>query len=180
MNPTTLKSNGAHGTNPQRSEIVRAGRGNVYGLGGPIVESLGPFGGDDAYRVMRGTLLPGTQVSLHSHPDPESFFVVSGEAEILIETATGLEWRPIRRGDFAHIPPGAKHAWRNPHAVPSEAVVAMTPRLSRFLCELGELYKNEGFVPEKFRELERQYGYWSGSPEENAAVGIAMKLPDVS
>lgn len=163
----------AHSTNDS-GQVVRAGHGIVFDLGGPIIESLRGSNEEDAYCVIKGTLRSGTSVLLHSHGDPESFYVVSGEAEVLTETADGLTWQQVRQGDFADIPAGMKHAWRNPHAVPFDVVACMTPRLGRFLHELGELVRSEGVNPENIRELEQQYGYWSGTVEENAAVGIAI------
>lgn len=173
MNLERRNGHTAYSTNDS-GQVVRAGHGIVFDLGGPVIESLRGSNEEDAYCVMKGTLRPGASVLLHSHDDPESFYVLCGEAEVLIETVGGLAWHPVRRGDFADIPAGMKHAWRNPHNVPFEVVASMTPKLGRFLRELGELIKNEGVKPERIRELEQHYGYWSRTAEENAAAGIAI------
>ena len=159
------------------NQIVSAGHGIVFNLGGPIVESLSTSADEDAYSVIKGTLRPGTGVLLHSHYDPESCYILSGRAELLAETASGLEWQEVQQGDFVHIPPGMKHAWRNLSDSPMEAVISMTPKLGQFLRELGALIQNKGFALERIRELERRYGYWSGTVEENDAVGIAILSP---
>ena len=82
---------------------------------------------------------PGICVPLHSHGDAESFYVLSGKAQLLTQTERGLEWQTLRPGDFAHITCGTKHAWRNPFADPLEVIVTTTPKLGRFLREFGEL-----------------------------------------
>ena len=67
--------------------------------------------------------------------------------------------------------PGETDQW-----MPSKSVMTLTPKLGLFLLELGEIAKAEsGARPvEKLHDLEERYGYWSGSPEENAAVGIEL------
>lgn len=157
----------------QLANVVNAGHGLILDLGGPTAESL-TSREEDAYCVMKGTLPPGISVPLHSHGDAESFYVLSGEAQILVETKSGLEWQPVRQGDFAHIAGGTKHAWHNVYTNPFEVIIITTPRLGRFLREMCELVKAEGKGSslEKLHELEERYGYWSGSPEENVAMGI--------
>ena len=75
-------------------------------LDGARMELLSPSN-EDAYCVLRGTIPPGVSVPLHSHADAESFYVLSGEAEALVQTEGGFEWQMLRRGDFIHI------FWRN-------------------------------------------------------------------
>jgi len=155
--------------------VVKEGERAVVDLLGPRIEPL-TSSEDGSYCVMKGVLPPGVSVPLHSHGDPESFYVVSGEAQVLAQTNKGLEWRTVRKGDFVHIPGGTKHAWRNLSNVPSEVVLTLTPKLGRFLLELGAFARTEGgsrFL-EQVHDLEEGYGYWSGSPEENAAVGIEL------
>jgi quercetin dioxygenase-like cupin family protein len=51
---------------------------------GPTVEFLtSPENPAAVYCVMRGTIPAGLSVSLHSHGDDESFFVLSGAVQIL-------------------------------------------------------------------------------------------------
>jgi quercetin dioxygenase-like cupin family protein len=45
---------------------------------------------------------------LHSHADAESFYLLDGEVEALIQTDGGLEWETHTPGDFIHIP-ATKH-----------------------------------------------------------------------
>jgi uncharacterized RmlC-like cupin family protein len=117
---------------------------------------------------------------LHSHTDAESFYVLSGEAEVLVQTTGGLEWQKLRPGDFIHIPVGAKHAWRNRSSKPMSALVSCTAKLGRALQEMGQLMSEGGMhIPSQARiqhlvETMERYGYWVGSREENAAVGIEL------
>ena len=54
---------------------------------------------------------PGSQQSLHSHPDSEQVYViVSGRGEMIIEG----ERREVDAGTMVFIPPASKHAIHNP------------------------------------------------------------------
>jgi quercetin dioxygenase-like cupin family protein len=133
----------------------------------------------DEYCVIKGTIQPGATVPLHSHPDPESFFVLSGTVQTLFEHGDRLEWVDVKAGDFIHVAGGAKHAHRN---VSDEAVVELittTPMLGRFFQEIGRP-RTAGGPPalpttDDLQHLERlaaKYHHWLASPAENAAVGI--------
>jgi quercetin dioxygenase-like cupin family protein len=112
-------------------------------LDGARMELLSPSN-EDAYCVMRGTIPPGVSVPLHSHADAESFYVLSGEAEALVQTESGLEWQMLRPGDFIHISDGAKHAWRNVSSEPMSALITCTAKLGRALQEMGQLTSEYG------------------------------------
>lgn len=165
----------------QTTQIGRDGQRMVMRLpDGNRMELLSPPT-EDAYCVMRGTIPAGGGVPLHSHTDAESFYVISGEAEALVQTATGgLEWQRLRPGDFIHIPAGAKHAWRNRSSEPVLALITCTAKLGRALREMAKITsQNETQFPspaaiQRIVEISERYGYWLGSPEENAAVGIAL------
>jgi quercetin dioxygenase-like cupin family protein len=158
------------------ASVVRAGHGIPVDLGATRIELLTSTRGD-SYWVMKAILHPGESVPLHAHDDVEDFYVVSGEAEALVQTGQGLEWIAMQPGDFVHIPGNMKHAWRNWHLAPAETIVVTTPKLGRFLQELGELRNGAGNgAMDNLGQLSERYGYWVASAEENAAVGIS--LPD--
>jgi quercetin dioxygenase-like cupin family protein len=148
-------------------------------LDGARMEPLSPWS-EDAYCVMRGTIPPGVSVPLHSHEDAESFYLLSGEAEALVQTADGLQWQTLRPGDFIHISDGAKHAWRNVSSEPMSALIICTAKLGRALEEMGQLTSEYGAqfpsqaAIQRLVEISTRYGYWLGSQEENAAVGIQL------
>jgi len=161
-----------------KTRIVRAGEPSVLDLLGPAIEPLTPRE-EQSYSVIKGTIPPGVSVPLHSHGDVESFFVLSGEAQVLLQTEDGLEWRALKPGDFVHIPGGAKHAWRNVSDRPMESLIIATPRLGSALREMGQPVQGGRRSPtpqdiERWDEINARYGYWMASPEENAEMGISL------
>jgi quercetin dioxygenase-like cupin family protein len=156
--------------------IVEAGQGiPVMSAAGVTIKLLTPPREDGCW-VMKGILQPGESVPLHSHSPDEDFYLVSGEAEVLMQTEQGLEWKTVQTGEFVHIPGDTKHAWRNRSSAPVEQIIVTSARLGRFLQELGDLIGVGGRdgIMEKLRRLTERYGYWLGSPEENAAMGISL------
>jgi quercetin dioxygenase-like cupin family protein len=143
-------------------------------LGHATLELLTPE--EDSYWVMKGSLWPGESVPLHSHDDAEDFYLLSGEAEALVQTQRGLEWRTVQTGDFIHIPGNTRHAWRNRSSAPAEKVIVTSSKLGRFLQEMGELMRAGGNreAIKALIYLSERYGFWLGSAEENAAVGISL------
>ena len=164
----------------QVTKVVRADERTFLDLlDGARLEPLSPSR-EHAYCVMKGTIPPGVSVPIHSHADAESFYVLSGEAQALVETEAGLQWQTLRPGDFIHIPGGAKHAWRNVSGEPMAALITSTARLGRALREMGQLASEAGKrIPrpadiQRLMEISERYGYWLGSREENTAVGIEL------
>jgi quercetin dioxygenase-like cupin family protein len=162
------------------THIVKDGQRTVLNLpDGNKIETLSPST-EDAYCVLSGTIPPGGGVSLHSHADAESFYLLSGEAEALVQTTSRLEWQRLGPGDFIHIPSGAKHAWRNPCDEPASVLITCTAKLGRALREMAQLTSENGTqfpapaVIQRLAEISQRYGYWLGSQEENAAVGIVL------
>ena len=146
---------------------------------GPTIEFLTPPLHQDAYCVLRGIIPAGVTVPLHSHPDAESFLVVSGCAQALSERADRLQWIDVRPGDFIHIPGGMKHAHRNPSNEPVVEIVVTTPALGRFFQEVGRPVLAGSPLPpptseelQRFERIAAKYRHWLATPAENAAVGI--------
>jgi quercetin dioxygenase-like cupin family protein len=130
--------------------------------------------------VIKGTIPPGASVPLHSHGDVESFYLLSGEAQVLLQSEDGFEWKALRRGDFLHIPGNVKHAWRNVSDQTMESLIITTPTLGNALREMGKVvHGSEPSSPtpediERLDEINTRYGYWMASPEENAKMGISL------
>jgi quercetin dioxygenase-like cupin family protein len=164
------------------AQIVKSSRIVLHLLDGSQIEPLSPSS-EDAYCVIRGTIPPHVSVPLHSHADPESFYLLSGEAEALVETAGEPQWQTLGPGDFIHIPGGAKHAWRNPSIETALMLITCTAKLGRALEEMGKAtteYGGRSLTPaavQRLLDIAGRYGYWLGSPEENAAVGIELPTP---
>jgi mannose-6-phosphate isomerase-like protein (cupin superfamily) len=164
----------AHRIDPREVEAVE--------VMGPLVEFLTSPAADDCTPcTMRGTIPPGTVVPLHRHGDPETYLIVSGEAEGLAETPRGLEWLPLRTGDLFHVPGDAKHAFRNRTDTAAVMLIVSTSKIGRFFREIGKpVVKGARPAPpspsaiEQFLATAARYGYWNATPEENARIGIAL------
>jgi quercetin dioxygenase-like cupin family protein len=166
----------------QTTQLVRRGTYGVLDVFGPTVEFLTPPEETDAgYSVMIGTVSPGVSVPLHSHPAPESFFLLSGSLEALSQQASNFEWLNVKPGEFVHVPGRVKHAWRNTSSEPAVTLITTTVKLGKFFQEIGRIVGPGGPpaapTPDDLQHLMRvaaRYDYWMGSPEENAAVGISI------
>lgn len=165
------------------TQFVHRGAHSVLDVFGPTVEFLIlPEEPDAGYCVMIGTVPPGVSVPLHSHPDAESFYILSGSVRTIDQRGDTLEWRTVNAGEFAHIPGNAKHAWQNASNEPSVQLITTTPKLGRFFREIGRPVSAgspaKPPTPEDLQHLLRtagKYGYWMASPEENAALGIVIE-----
>ena len=74
----------------------------------------------------------GVSVPLHSHPDDESFFLLSGIVQALEQRQDGFEGVTMHADDFRHVSQGVRHAWKNQSNEPAVAVIVTTSRLGRF------------------------------------------------
>jgi len=63
--------------------------------------------------LYRGTLPSGIVVPLHSHPEPEVFYVLEGTLEVYQESGAQQGWSISRTGNVVAIPADIKHALRN-------------------------------------------------------------------
>jgi quercetin dioxygenase-like cupin family protein len=164
------------------TRIVNDGTYGVLDVFGPTLEFLiSPEKADSPYCVMTGTIPPGVSVPLHSHPDIESFFLVSGAVQVLSQRDGTFEWLDVRPGEFVHVPSSAKHAWRNTSSEPAVQLITTTPELGRFFQEVGRPVTSGAPLPpptldqlQHFMRAATKYNYWLGSPEENAAIGIVL------
>src|SRR5258708_19543785 len=74
-------------------------KGTVLDVCGPTVEFLNsPEETDAVYCIMIGTIPPGVSVPLHSHPDVESFFTLSGTVQVLFQREDRFEWIDVKIG----------------------------------------------------------------------------------
>ncbi|MBO0709944.1 MAG: cupin domain-containing protein [Acetobacteraceae bacterium] len=152
----------------------------MFDLFGPTVQFLTAEEADDSGPcILRGVIPPGGFVPLHSHGDPETFIVASGKIEVFSSSAAGMRWIQLGPGDIFHIPGDTRHAWRNRSSGPGIAIVVTTPKLGRFLREVGRPVAREGQPPaaptgeqiQHFLTTSQTYGYWNATPEENAEIG---------
>ena len=150
----------------------------VLDVFGPTIEFLTPPA-EGVFCVLKGTIPPGASVPLHSHPEPESFLVVSGRGQVLTERDARLDWVDVKPGDFIHIPGGAKHAHRNTSSEPLVELATTNATLGKFFLEVGRPVRPDfPLLPptaedlDRFRRISAGYDHWLASPAENAAVGL--------
>ena len=129
--------------------------------------------------LIRGTIPSGVAVPLHSHSDVELFYVLEGSLEAF-QFGNGTHgWVSFGPGDIVSIPGYAKHALRNGSSLPSSVVIVTTSKLYSFFQEVAKpVDQDRAATPptpeeiQKLMETASRYGYWMGSPEENAAIGL--------
>jgi quercetin dioxygenase-like cupin family protein len=75
---------------PIKSTELNPTTGLIVDLLGPTVEFLtSPQEKGIDFCVLRGVIPPGVSVPLHSHPDTEDFFIISGEVQAVRQGAHG-------------------------------------------------------------------------------------------
>jgi mannose-6-phosphate isomerase-like protein (cupin superfamily) len=164
-------------------KVDQAGLETVHVLG-PTLRYVTEPRDDSGPCLLIGTIPPGVIVPLHSHADPETFVVTSGEIEALAHRSDeDFEWLRLRPGDVFDVPPCAKHGFRNVREEPAVMYIVSTGRIGRFFREVGDRV-TAGRPPapvsrealERFLTVAARYGYWNATPEENARVGINLSL----
>jgi quercetin dioxygenase-like cupin family protein len=143
------------------------------------MEFLTSTDGRDDFCVIKGVLPPGVAVPLHSHSDTEAFLVLSGTTQVLTQDENGLVWHEVEAGDYVHVEGDTPHAWHNKSDEPLMALIITTRRLGTFFQEHGKPINGTPEPPTPddlapLAALSAKYGYWAGSLEENAAVGIEL------
>ncbi len=128
---------------------------------------------------MRGIVPPSVFVPLHIHADPETCIVVSGELEALTHSSASFAWVRLTEGDVFHVPPDARHAFRNVSPAPATMILVSTAKISRLFREIGAPITpgkqseppRRARIPHFMRTAER-YGHWNAAPEQNAEAGL--------
>jgi quercetin dioxygenase-like cupin family protein len=149
---------------------------------GPMVEYLtSPDDEHNDFCVLKGTIPPGASVPLHSHADTEDFLIISGAVEGLRHDTQGYTWIGAKAGDYMHVPGNTQHAWCNVSNEPAIMLMITTKRMGRFFREVGRPLTDAAQPPTpeelaRFAAVSARYGYWNATPEENAAVGIALSF----
>jgi quercetin dioxygenase-like cupin family protein len=144
---------------------------------GPQIRFLTPLVDDpDEYCVISSVLPPTVVVPLHSHPERETFLILSGA----LDAFDGSAWSTYRAGEVFDVPGGVKHAFRNTSAAPVSVVLVTRTSMGRFFRSIGRRAADVPPGPpaaeaiEAFMTAANQHGYWLGSPAENAEIGIAL------
>jgi quercetin dioxygenase-like cupin family protein len=133
---------------------------------------------DDQISVMRGTVPSGIVIPLHSHADPEIFYVLNGSLEIFQAEGPSAGWQTVNAGEVVSIPGKVRHALRNTSHSP---ITVSKQELYSFFRELARPFDpNRPPAPPTPDEMQQlfsvaeKYEYWLASPDENAAIGISL------
>ena len=131
--------------------------------------------------LYRGTLPPGIVVPLHSHPEPEIFYVLEGNLEVYQESGAQQGWSIAHPGNAVDIQANIKHALRNTSSSPVTTVLVTPDRLYEFFREIARPVDGPPDTPPSPEELQQlfivaaKYDYWMASLEENEAIGINLQ-----
>ncbi len=133
---------------------------------------------NDQISVMRGTVPSGVVIPLHSHADPEIFYVLNGSLEVF--QAGG--WQTVTAGEVVSIPGNVRHALRNTSPSPTTSITVSKQELYSFFRELARPFDPNRPptppTPEEMQQLfsvAKKYEYWLASRDENAAIGISLR-----
>ncbi len=130
--------------------------------------------------LYRGTIPPGIVVPLHSHPEPEMFYVLDGHLEVYQKAGAQNGWSTTRAGNVIAILGDVKHALRNTSPSPATTLAIAQDQLYSFFREVAKPFDGQRPAPPSPEEMRHlfavaaKYAYWMGSPEENAAIGINL------
>ncbi|MGV1868874.1 MULTISPECIES: cupin domain-containing protein [unclassified Rhizobium] len=142
---------------------------------GPRLQFITPQreNGDD-YCLVKVEIPAGITVPVHSHPDRETFYVLSGELQ---GNANG-GWQTFQAGDVFDVADGVKHAIRNAYHEPLSLLMVTTSKLGQFFRDVGRPFEDAPLPAptaadfERFTSVASAYGYWMGGPADNAEYGI--------
>jgi quercetin dioxygenase-like cupin family protein len=155
---------------------IPADAGEILDVFGPRVNFLSSLDlGEVEFTLIAGTVDPGVIVPLHSHLDRELFSLTEGSIEAFVAD----QWHTIGAGEVLDIRDGVRHAWRNMSESPARLLIVTTVRMAKFLREIGRPLAAVNTPPspgdiEKLISTSVRYGYWNGSPEDNAAIGMSL------
>jgi quercetin dioxygenase-like cupin family protein len=149
----------------------------IFDVLGPRIRFLTALSNhDDDYCLIAGVVPAGVVVPVHSHPERETFYVLEGEIEGLMDK----RWATFGAGDVVDVPGGLRHAWRNTSGAPAQMLCVTPMRLGRFFRDIAVPLALATQGPPTPADLQRMvglteaYGYWLGGPADNAAVGISI------
>ncbi|OAS21530.1 cupin domain-containing protein [Paenibacillus oryzisoli] len=148
----------------------------VLDVMGPQIQLVTDLSVNKDYSLMKAEVPPGVIVPVHSHDDRETFVVLSGELEAFTEDS----WKTVKAGETVDIPGDVKHAWRNSSNETVKLLVVSTVKMGEFFNEIGVPVENVKPGPptpealQHFVKVAIEYGYWLGTPDDNASIGIKL------
>jgi len=165
-----------------KSYAGRAADKQLFNAAGVLLQFLAsPDEVGDPISLIRGSMPPGVVVPLHSHAEPELLYLLDGSLQVYRSNQGENGWTNASVGDVIVIPGSVKHALRNSSSLPVTVALVTKSELYSFFRELAKPFDPNqpaaAPTPEAMRqlfELAAKYGYWLGSADENAAVGLSI------
>ena len=137
---------------------------------------------NDQISVIRGTVPSGVVIPLHSHADPEIFYVLNGSLEVFQAEGPSEGWQTVTAEEVVSIPRNVRHALRNTSPSPITAITVSKQELYSFFRELARPFDpHMPLAPPTPNEMQQlfsaaeKYEYWLASRDENAAIGISLR-----
>ena len=166
-------------TSETKTGTNRGGEEQTFIVLGVLLQFLStPEQINDQISVMRGTVPSGVVIPLHSHADPEIFYVLNGSLEVF--QAEG--WQTVTAGEVVSIPGNVRHAVRNASPSPITLITVSKQELYSFFRELARPFDpNRPPAPPSPEEMQQLFSvaekheYWLASSDENAAIGISLR-----
>ena len=124
---------------------------------------------------MRGTVPAGVVVPLHSHAERETFYVLEEEVQGL-----GITGSRSVLVTYSMCLAVSGTGWRNVSGASVSLLFVVPMRLGRFFRDIGRpvTMANQsapGLADfQRLLEIAHAYGYWLGSPADNAAAGLSF------
>lgn len=138
------------------SVLTRADSAPKYDVFGVTVAVLldGPAT-QGSHAVYHVTCPPGAGAPVHRHAQAENFYVIEGRFSI----RSGEETLTLGPGDFAHVPGGVVHDFRNSGTTSGVLIGMGTPAgHETFFREADELARSGRFNPDTAAELCQRNG----------------------
>jgi quercetin dioxygenase-like cupin family protein len=134
-------------TSETKTGTSRGAEQQTFMVAGVLLQFLStPEQINDQISVMRGTIPSGVVIPLHSHADPEIFYVLNGSLEVFQAEGPSAGWQTVNAGEVVSIPGNVRHALRN--TSPSQLTSKETSHYERKrfvldynsgLCTMAEL-----------------------------------------
>jgi quercetin dioxygenase-like cupin family protein len=152
-------------------------RDNLIDMLGARFELVARMGnGENDTVFFRARMAANMNVPLHSHRDPECFYILSGKLDVFVADDTA-QWRSLAAGESLIVIDGMKHALRNNADAAVDLILATNNRLASFFRAAGRTPESGVSMtpptPEDIKRVVRTseaYGYWQASPEESTAI----------
>jgi quercetin dioxygenase-like cupin family protein len=106
-------------------------------LGVRIRHRASPAQSDGALALLECDVPPGATIPLHTHPQVEAFYVLSGELEFALDVGGAVRCGTVPIGQTVLIPRDTRHSFSNASNQTARVLITCEPALVRFFDEAG-------------------------------------------